>query len=96
MESSPPDNHAGGQNIKNLDSPLIKPIRRFAECDVFEVDTDTYLNCKNGKCGRERWSKFIDCEKYGGIKEYAQKNRSKGVILQDSTTKGMLYLRRAK
>jgi len=67
----------------------------FAGSTIFDVDTATLIQCKNGRNKYERWNRFVDSDTDIGkqIKEFAQKNPTAGVILRDQTG-AMMYLRR--
>lgn len=89
-------NTIGDGNIDIPSMPIAKPKSKFAGCDVFEVDSDTYMSCRCGKYPYQRWEKFFDLsnETNLGIKNYATKNNKKDIILKDSVSGGMIYLRK--
>jgi|688.fasta_scaffold15375_7 hypothetical protein len=72
-------------------------MRRFANNDVFVVDTKRYLKARLGK------RKFLKYETYVGdddvgeaIRQYGRKNPKKPIILQDGMTGAMIFLRHGK
>ena len=69
---------------------------RFANCEVFKVDSKTYQACKAGKGKGARWSKHLNVESDLGkkIRSYSYKNPNRGIVLQDEETGDMMYLRR--
>jgi hypothetical protein len=77
------------------DPPVRKKRKKFAGCDVFEVDTDTYYNCVQGKKKFEHWKRYFDKESGVGaeIYEFAYKHPRKAIIVQNRLTKEMVYLR---
>ena len=90
---------AGG-NVAGLqgDPPVKKSkmIRRkkFAGCEVFELDSDRYNKCKRAKLRSERFAKFVgDDEIALAIREYAKTYPAKGIMIQDSATGAMTYLK---
>lgn len=106
-------NVAGGGNIAGFDEPpgntKKKKDDHFAGCRVFEVDSDTYAKCMQGKKPYARWKKYVklednttlecsddDCDCVGKqIRDYAYKNPKKGIIVKDSKT-GMMAVLKGK
>ena len=95
-----PANAVGGCNIAGTqDNPPVnrsKMIRRkkFAGCEVFELDSDRYNTCKRAKLRYERFSKFVgDDDVAYAIREYAKLNPSKGIMIGDEKTGAMTYLK---
>jgi hypothetical protein len=74
----------------------VKPCDHFCGVDVFEVDHDTYSKCMVGRRPYERWKNYVDIDSETGkaIRDYAFKNHKKSIILKDSSTSGMIYLKR--
>ena len=96
-------NAVAGGNVAGLqgDPPVkkAKMIRRkkFAGCEVFELDSDRYNNCKRAKLRSERFAKFVgDDEIALAIREYAKTNPSKGIMISDEVTGAMTYLKLPK
>jgi hypothetical protein len=69
----------------------------FAGCSVFDVDSDTFRNCRLGRVKYSRWNKYLDDSTDVGasIKKYSQRNPNNSVILRDENTKVMMYLQRS-
>jgi hypothetical protein len=98
------DKHIMLEDIENttsmlpqIDRPLsLLKRKQFAGVEVFEVDQHTYSKSVHGKIPFKRWANYVDMESELGpqIKEYCQKNPNKPVILKDSVSGGMRYLKR--
>lgn len=95
-----------GQNVA-LDKPfgsqsrLFKMNRRkvirkqFAGMEVFVVDSDVYTNILNPKNKSDRFDKLVGNGRIGkAIKQYAYDNPGKPILIQNSITNHMKYLRR--
>lgn len=96
MGGGAPTTNMGSGNIAGRDMPLGKVHRRgtFGGAEVFEVDSDTYHKCRLGKHRYHRWSKYVGESEVGqDIREYGKKNRGKAIIVMDSQTGAMMYLR---
>tara|TARA_Y100000996_G_scaffold380470_1_gene334384 strand:+ start:1862 stop:2215 length:354 start_codon:yes stop_codon:yes gene_type:complete len=100
MREDVPTNSVGAGNIAGTvgDPPVNKSkmIRRkkFAGCEVFELDSDRYNTCKRAKLRSERFSRFVgDDEIAMAIREYAKRNPSKGIMISDEITGAMTYLK---
>ena len=102
-----PVNAIGGGHIAGTapagDDPPVrgksKLVRRkkFAGCEVFEIDSSRYNNCTRAKLRYERFSKFVgDDEIAMEIREYAKTYPTKGIMIQDSATGSMTYLKLPK
>lgn len=67
----------------------------FAGCRVFEVDSDTFTKCRLGKRRHARYEEYVGNDSIGtAIREYGRsRHGKKGIILVNSTTGAMLYLR---
>ncbi len=76
--------------------PNLTPDDTFAGVDVFNVNDDDFLNCKQGKKKHERWSNYVDVDSESGkrIYGYAKKNPKKSIIVQHDKTGHMLYLKK--
>ena len=71
--------------------------KKFAGCEVFEVDSDRYNNCRRAKLRYERFSKFVGHDDTAmAIREYARTNSAKGIMIQDESTGMMTYLKLPK
>ena len=81
------------------DPPAPKKImmRRFANSDVFVVDTERYMNARIGKKKYLRYEKYVGNDDVGNaIREYGRKYPKKPIILQDDKTGAMIFLRYGK
>lgn len=95
-----PANNAGPQSggaIAGLgDEPVMDKDKRkrkkFAGCCVFEVSPEDYAKCLNGRMRYERWSKRLNMEDNDDIRNYAHRNPTRSVIVQNSQTGEMAYL----
>jgi len=72
----------------------IRP-EQFAGCRVFEVDAATFTRCRLGKRKHARYEEYVGNDSVGdAIREYGRsRHGKKGIILMNSTTGAMLYLR---
>jgi len=92
-------NNVGGGEVAGIapgeDPPVTKKRKKFAGCDVFEVDSDTYYKCVQGKKKFEHWKRYFDRETGDGaeIYEFAYKYPRKPIIVQNKITQEMVYLR---
>jgi len=99
IEEDAPVNNIGSGNIKGAGPlPDLPPGKRkrkkFAGCEVFELNSDEYHSCLHGRKKFERWSRKLDMSQMENqeIRSYAHKNPGKGIIVQDATTGIMSYL----
>ena len=79
--------------------PVKKKRKKFAGCEVFEVDCEEYTKFTQGSRKKnERWSRRLNMEKMENkeIRSYAHKNPGKAVIIQDKNTGMMCYLKPEK
>ena len=85
---SPPGNIAG---VSDNQPPKQK---KFAGCALFDVDSDAYAKCINGRNKYERWERKLNMSNVGHsqIREYAHRNPGKHIIVRDSKTGAMSYL----
>ncbi len=91
-------NNIGDGNVKGFDPVMGKNPRKrkkFAGCEVFEVTPETYRKCMWGKKKFEHWKRYIDLDndEENTIREFALRNPRAGIILQNSSTGEMVYLR---
>jgi hypothetical protein len=69
----------------------------FAGAVVFEVSSHTFHNAKMEKRKGKHWRTYLDeCDELAEIREYANKNPSKPIVLQNRTTSEMVYVRYGK
>jgi hypothetical protein len=70
---------------------------RFAGADVFDVDMDRLLNVRDPKKPWERFSKYVGVDEEGeAIRSHARRNWKKNIILRDSRTGAMRFLRKRR
>ena len=82
------------------DMPLGKKKRKeiemetFAGAQVFVVDQDRFQQSRLGKAKFARWSSYVGEDELGmAIREYGIKNPRKPIVLKNSMTGAMLFLR---
>jgi hypothetical protein len=69
----------------------------FSGATVFSCDPDTFQACTHGKRKFARYSTFVGSDDLGqAIREYGLKNPKSSIILKNSLTGGMIYLRRGQ
>jgi len=72
-------------------------MRRFANSDVFVVDTERYLKARLGKRKFLKYETYVGNDDVGNaIREYGRKYPKKPIILQDDKTGSMIFLRYGK
>ena len=86
-------------NVAMRDMKLGKPpkglvMKRFGGVDVFAVDPNIYMKSRFGKKKFDRYKKYV-CEDEVGeyIRMFARKNPKKPIILMDTSTGCMQFLR---
>jgi len=69
---------------------------QFAGVEVFDLSPDEYQYCINGRDKYERWSRKLNMEDGSnqGIRRYSHRNPDKDIIVRDSRTGMMAYLKR--
>jgi hypothetical protein len=68
--------------------------KKFAGNEVFEVNSDMYAKCLRGKKKYAPYESYVGNDDVGhAIREYANQNKGKAIIVQDETTGMMTYLR---
>ena len=66
----------------------------FAGAVVFEVSSATFHNAKMEKRKGKHWRTYLDeCDELTEIREYANKNPSKPIVLKNRNTNEMTYVR---
>ena len=98
LNEEAPANQVGSGNIAGTtgDPPVGKKVmmRRFANNDVFTVDTQTFNNARLGKKKYLKYEKYVGTDEIGNaIREYGRKYPKKPIILQDEKTGAMTFLR---
>jgi hypothetical protein len=69
----------------------------FAGATVFEVSSHTFHNAKMEKRKGKHWRTYLDeCDELAEIREYANKNPGKPIVLQNRNTNEMVYVRYGK
>ena len=100
-----PTNSAGSGQIAGFppgDPPVFRRKKtkreKFAGCEVFEVDSDTYNKCsRRANTMYERNSRFVGIEDLGQeIREYGRANPSKPIIIKNESTGVMTYLKHGR
>jgi len=90
--------HFGGEGDVQGYDPLLgkkkKKRKKFAGTEVFELTSDEYHKCMNGRKKYERWSRKMNMEDIDNqeIRSFAHKNPGKAIVIQDKTTGIMSYL----
>tara|TARA_R110000868_G_scaffold79604_12_gene226410 strand:+ start:405 stop:1310 length:906 start_codon:yes stop_codon:yes gene_type:complete len=70
---------------------------RFADADVFDVDSDKLHSVVDTKKPWERYSKYVGVDEDGeNIRAHARKNWKRNIILRDSRTGAMRFLRKRR
>ena len=69
----------------------------FAGAVVFEVSSHTFHNAKMEKRKGKHWRTYLDeCDELAEIREYANKNPGRPIVLQNRNTNEMVYVRYGK
>ena len=95
-DSAAPTNSMGGGGIQGPDK-VLGGVRRgtFAGATVFDVGKDVFNRCRTGKAKFKHWKSYVGEDETGcAIKEYATKNPMRSVIIRDSSTGAMVYMRK--
>ena len=73
-----------------------KELEKLAGSKVFEVSTDEFAKCIKGRKKFERWERYFNTESENGkkIKSYSLRNPNSPIIIKDSKTGDMMFLRR--
>lgn len=67
----------------------------FANARVYTVDSDRFYKSMQGKNKYHKYDKYVGSDEVGeSIRQYGRANPSKPIILKDSTTGSMIYLKR--
>ena len=86
-------------NVAMRDMPLGKPpkglvMKKFAGIDVFAVDPNIYMKSRFGKKKFDRYKKYVGEDEVGNyIRLFARKNPKVPIIVMDSSTGCMQFLR---
>lgn len=69
----------------------------FAGATVFEVSSSTFHNAKVEKRKGKHWRTYLDeCDELAEIREYANRNPGKPIVLRNRTTTEMVFVRYGK
>jgi hypothetical protein len=102
LQEEAPAMSVGSGNIAGLEpdlppvrkQPTIQRRKKFAGKQVFVVDPNTYQKAILGKLKTERFDAYLnECDIADEIREYARKNWSESIILQNEKTGAMVYLK---
>jgi hypothetical protein len=77
--------------------PMLRRRKDFATSAVFEVCSKTFYNVRMGKRKGQHWRKYLDEDSaLEEIREYANSNPGKPIIVQNENTGEMCYVRYGK
>lgn len=86
--------------VNNIGSGAIagaNPDDSFMGHKVFDVDSEHMHSSRNGKHPKHRYKKYVgEDDKGEEIREYGRKNPKKGILLRNSRSGEMVFLRRGK
>lgn len=78
-------------------NPIVEEFNTFAGAIVFEVSSTTFHNARTEKRKGKHWRTYLDeCDELAEIREYANKNPGKPIVLQNRNTNEMCYVRYGK
>lgn len=78
-------------------APNMMAEETFAGAVVFEVSSSTFHNAKMEKRRGKHWRTYLDeCDGLAEIREYANKNPHKAIVLRNENTGEMCYARYGK
>ena len=102
-EEASPTTSMGGGNIATRGIPLLKKLpkglvmRKFGGIDVFALDPIHFQKSRLGKKKYTRYSNYVGEDEIGEyIRTFARKYPKKPIIVMDSSTGCMQYLRHGK
>jgi hypothetical protein len=102
-EEDAPTTNMGGGNIATRGIPLLKKLpkglvmRKFGGIDVFALDPIHFQKSRLGKKKYTRYSNYVGEDEVGEyIRAFARKYPKKPIIVMDSSTGCMQYLRHGK
>ena len=89
------DGHVRGNDV-GLGATADNQNEQFAGVEVFDLSPDEYQQCVNGRDRYERWSRKLNMEDGSNqsIRRYSHRNPGKDIIVRDSRTGMMAYLKR--
>ena len=102
-EEDTPTTNMGSGNIATRGIPLLKKppkgmvMKRFGGIDVFAIDPTHFQKSRLGKKKHTRYNKYVGEDEVGEyIRVFARKYPKKPIIVMDSSTGCMQYLRHGK
>ena len=89
------DGHVRGNDV-GLGATADNQNEQFAGVEVFDLSPEEYQQCINGRNKYERWSRKLNMEDGSNqnIRRYSHRNPGKDIIVRDSRTGMMAYLKR--
>lgn len=98
MKEDAPANATGAAIPGSGDTGEAFPRRKkFAGKEVFVVRNETYLKSLQGKKKFKHYKSYVgECETGQAIREYATKNPSSPIIIEDELSGAMCFLRYGK
>lgn len=86
-----------GMLRRKAPNPLAEDFDTFAGSVVFEVSSKVFHNAKMEKRRGKHWRTYLDEDDcFAEIREYAHRNKHKGIILRNENTGEMCYARYPK
>tara|TARA_S200000501_G_scaffold44196_1_gene35801 strand:+ start:537 stop:1313 length:777 start_codon:yes stop_codon:yes gene_type:complete len=74
-----------------------KKRKKFAGTEVFEVDPEVFMKARFGKKKYDKYENYVGNDDIGQeIRQYGRSNPGKSIIIQDSLTGAMLFLKKGK
>lgn len=78
-------------------NPIAEDYSTFAGAVVFEVSSSVFHNAKVSKRKGKHWRTYLDeCDALAEIREYANKNPHKAIVLRNENTGEMCYAKYGK
>ena len=91
----PPDTPPGKKKKRKDDCMVRREV--FAGMDVFEVNQDVFLRCREAKGRYDRYIQHVGEDAVGqAIREFGLNHHTKAIILKDSKYGNMTFLRYGK
>lgn len=91
IDEDAPENNSGTGNITTKSEP-IKPHSKYANCDVFEIDGDTFNKCAYGRMKYERWKKTLgEGDLPTTIRKHIEKTKNKRIVLKNEENGSMIF-----
>jgi hypothetical protein len=96
-EKSTPTPVILGMLRRKAPNPIAEELNTFAGAAVFEVSSATFHNARTEKRKGKHWRTYLDeCDELAEIREYANRNPGKPIVLQNRNTNEMCYVRYGK